>query len=127
MKKMFLGVGIVVVFAFVGCASSQPSIFYDPLIPEDQMSYLVVPNYILVKQFDNKAVHWIAPSLNFSGIIVGVPSGEHTFIVDVDPEGNLRSAPDIRNKSFTMNFQAGVSYQLIINSLTDQVTVRTLE
>ena len=56
MKKLLLGVCFIVVFVFAACASSSTAYVFDPGISEDQMSFLWVPNYVKVKQFDNRTV-----------------------------------------------------------------------
>ena len=112
MRKLLVGVCLIVAFAFVGCASSSTAtaFVYDPGIPEDQMSFLWVPSYVGVKQFDEKAVKWSGGSM--SPAKVGVPSGEHTFIIDSPGVASAGLAP-VSNKSFTKNFEKGKSYQLI--------------
>jgi hypothetical protein len=79
------------------------------------MSYLWVPNYVTVKQFDDKSVQWTAPAVAMTPIKVGVPSGEHTFVIDVKEvsSAGLRAASD---KSYTHNFEAGKGYQLLNRS-----------
>ncbi|MCL2266838.1 MAG: hypothetical protein FWC17_03630 [Treponema sp.] len=78
------------------------------------MSFLWIPNYIKVTQFNNRAVDWIAPALAFNPISVGVPPGENTLIIEtVVPANNTARIPNVRNKSFTINFESGKGYQLI--------------
>jgi len=117
-KKLLLGVCLIVVFVFAGCASNALAFVYDPGIPEDQMSFLFVPNYIMVKQFGDKAVQWTQPPLSLGPPVkVGVPSGEYTFIIDTIVTGdNIAGIPTVRNKSFTKNFETGKGYQLILQN-----------
>ena len=114
MKKLLIGIGLIVTLIFTGCASSAMAYVFDPGIPEDQMSFLWVPNYIKVKQFNNKTVDWIAPLLSTAPVKVGVPTGEFTFIIDtVLTDKNLAGVPDVKNKSYTKKFETGKGYQLI--------------
>jgi hypothetical protein len=114
MKKLLLVSCFIVVLVLISCASSSTAYVFDPEIPEDQMSFLWVPNYVKVKQFDNKTVEWIAPPLSMSPVKIGVPSGEYTFIIDTVITGsNTAGVPDISNKSYTKNFIKGKGYQLI--------------
>ena len=125
-KKLLFGVCLIVVLAFAGCVSTALAFVYDPGIPEDQMSFLWVPNYIKVKQFDGKAVDWIAPALSMSSVQVGVPSGEYTFVIDTEVTGrNIAGIPTVRDKSFTKNFEAGKGYQLILQN--GEITLIDLE
>jgi len=114
MKKLLMGVCIIVILAFTGCVSTSMAFVFDPEIPEEQMSSLWVPNYITVVQFDGKTVNWKGGGL--SGTVrVGVPSGEFTFIIESDGVASAGLAP-VRNKSFTKNFETGKGYQLINRS-----------
>jgi hypothetical protein len=114
MKRLLLGVCFIVVFVFAGCASSAIAYVFDPGIPEDQMSFLWVPNYVKVKQFDDKTVEWIAPPNSMAPVKVGVPSGEFTFLIDTVLVGsNAAGVPVVRDGSFTKNFETGKGYQLI--------------
>jgi len=114
MRKILFGVCIVIAFAFASCATSSLTHVFDPGIPVDQMSFLWIPNYIRVTQFNNKAVDWIAPALSLNPIKVGVPSGENTFIIEtIVPANNTTRIPNVRNKSLTINFESGKGYQLI--------------
>ena len=109
MRKLLVGVCLIVAFVFAGCASSAIAYVYDPEIPEDQMSFLWVPNYVLVKQFGDKTVHWSGSGMSPSK--VGVPSGEHTFIYETAE--NFSGVNHVKDKSFTKNFEIGKGYQLI--------------
>ena len=114
MKKFLFGVCVIVLLVLAGCVSSAPAYVFDPGIPENQMSYLWVPNYVNVKQFNGRTVDWIAPPLSMTPINVGVPSGEHTFIIDTVIIGDNRTGvPIVKDQSFTHYFQAGRGYQLI--------------
>ena len=114
MKRLLLGVCLIVVLVFAGCASNKVAFVFDPEIPEDQMSFLWVPNYVKVTQFGDRSVEWIAPV--FPGLVkVGVPSGEYTFVIDTvqSSSGNDIGIPNVRNKSYTKNFETGKGYQLL--------------
>jgi len=114
MKKILLGVCLIVAFAFIGCASSKMSFVYDPGTPSELMSFLWVPNYVKVISFDDKEVEWTAPPISMAPVKVGVPSGEHTFVIDTLIEGNnIAGVPNVRGKSYTKRFVAGKGYQLI--------------
>ena len=114
MKKLLLGVCLIIAFALMGCVSSATAFVFDPEIPEEQMSFLWVPNYVHVKQFDGRTVEWIAPALSSAPIKIGVPSGEFTFVIDTVISGNNPArVPEVRNKSYTHRFEAGKGYQLI--------------
>ena len=114
MKKLLWGVCLIAILVFAGCASGKPAFVYDPGIPEDQMSFLWVPNYVKVTQFGDKAVAWIAPGFSMSSVKVGVPSGEFTFIIDTVIVGdNPARIPAMSGQSYTKNFVAGKGYQLI--------------
>jgi len=110
MRKLLAGICLIVAFAFAGCASNATAFVYDPEIPEDQMSFLWVPNYVLVKQFGEKTVQWSCYGM--SSAKVGVPSGEYTFIIDSPGVASAGLAP-VSDKSFTKNFETGKGYQLI--------------
>ena len=113
MRKIFFGVCCIIVLAFTSCATSSPTHVFDPGIPENQMSFLGVPNYVRVTQFNDRAVDWIAPALALNPINVGVPPGENTFIIQtVVPANNTARIPNVRNRSFTINFESGKGYQL---------------
>ena len=115
-KKLLLGLCLIAIFVFAGCVSTKMAFVYDPGIPEDQMSFLFVPNYIKVKQFGDKNVEWVTPLLAMH-IKVGVPAGEYSFIIDTIITGdNIARVPDIRNKSFTHDFELGKAYQLILQN-----------
>ena len=116
MKKLLLGICLIVTLVFTGCASSAMAFVYDPGIPEDQMSFLWVPNYVKVKQFGNKTVEWTAPGLSVKPAKVGVQAGEFKFVIDTVPkfDGTYASGvPNVKNKSYTKNFVTGRGYQLI--------------
>jgi len=114
MRKILFGVCIIIAIAFTSCATNSLTHVFDPGIPEDQMSFLWIPNYIRVTQFNNKAVDWIAPALSLNPIKVGVPSGENTLIIEtIVPANNTTRIPNVRNKSLTINFESGKGYQLI--------------
>jgi|GEM_PF-3647370 len=118
MKKKVLKGAIcaIMVSLLFSCAttSSAPAHIFDPGIPENEMSFLWVPNYIRVTQFNNRAVDWIAPAISLTSINVGVPSGENTFIIDTVIFGNNTArVPNIRNRALTINFESGKGYQLI--------------
>ena len=110
MRKLLVGVCLIVAFVFAGCASSAIAYVYDPEIPEDQMSFLWVPNYILVKQFGGKTVHWSGAGMSLAK--VGVPPGEHKFIIDTVIE-DVPGLKPVKDQSFTKNFETGKGYQLI--------------
>ena len=112
MKKLLVGVCLIVAFAFASCVSTSMAFVYDPEIPEDQMSFLWVPNYIVVKQFGGKTVQWIAPAFSSAPVKVGVPSGENTFIIDT-ADVDLPGLKKVKDQSFTKNFETGKGYQLI--------------
>ncbi|MCL2186919.1 MAG: hypothetical protein FWB86_13875 [Treponema sp.] len=118
MKKILLGVCLIIAFAFTGCASNKLTYVFDPEIPPELMSVIVVPNYVLVTSFDGKEVAWTSPPISLTSSKVGVPSGEHTFLIDtidtnIDGTKDDR-IPTIRGKSYTKNFEAGKGYQLIL-------------
>ena len=114
MKKFVLGLCLIVVFVLVGCVSGATAYVFDPGIPEEQMSFLWVPNYINVKQFDGRTVSWIAPPLSLTPVRVGVPSGEFTLIFDTVISGdNNARVPDLKDQSFIHYFETGRGYQLI--------------
>ena len=116
MKKLVLGICVLVVLFLVGCASEKMAHVYDSGVPEEQMSFLWIPNYVKVTQFDNTAVEWATPLL-VQTIKVGIPSGEFTFIFDtIVQERNLAGIPNLRNQSITKYFEAGKSYQLILQN-----------
>jgi len=106
----------LVVLSLVGCASEKMAHVYDSGVPEEQMSFLWVPNYVKVTQFNNTAVEWATPFL-VTIIKVGIPSGEFTFMFDtIVEERNLAGIPDLRNQSITKHFEAGKGYQLILRN-----------
>ena len=116
MKKLLWGVCLIAIFVFAGCASGKPAFVYDAGTPEDQMSFLFVPNYVKVTQFGDKAVAWVAPALSPVSIRVGIPSGEFTFMIETVPDFNgnyTAGVPIISGQSYTKNFVAGKGYQLI--------------
>ena len=117
MRKLLLGVSVIVILLFVGCASMELAYVFNPEISEDQMSFLWVPNYVVVKEFDGKEVKWVAPALSTAPIRVGLPSGEFTFVIDtLVGDRNLAGIPTINNKYYTKEFEAGKSYQLILRN-----------
>jgi len=119
MKKLLWGVCLIAIFVFAGCASNKAAFVYDPGIPEDQMSFLIVPNYVKVTQFGDKAVAWVAPALSPVPVRVDVPSGEYTFIIETVPnfDGTYSDGmPVIKGRSYTKNFVAGKGYQLILRN-----------
>ena len=126
MKKLLLGVCVVVFFGFTGCVSNELAYVYDSGIPEDKMSFLWVPNYAVVKQFGDKTVEWKTPSLAMRPVRVGVPSGEYTFIIDSDGVASAGLAP-VKNKSYTKNFEAGKAYQLIHRTGEKEIVLIDLE
>jgi hypothetical protein len=115
MKRLLLGVCLIVVLVFGGCASNKVAIVFDPEIPEDQMSFLYVPNYVRVTQFAGRTVDWTAPLLSLGSVLIGVPSGEFTFVIDtIQPSsGTNLGIPNVSNKSYTKNFEARKVYQLL--------------
>ena len=117
MKKLLLGICIIVSLAFLSCGSSAPAYVFDPGIPRDEMSYLFVPNYVKVTQFDGKDVEWTAPPAATTPVKVGVPSGEYTFVINTIISGsNSTGVPDVTGQSYTKNFETGKGYQLINRS-----------
>ena len=126
MKKLLLGVCLIVVIVIAGCVSTKLAFVFDTEIPEDQMSFLWVPNYAKVTQFDGKTVAWMTNPLFETIVKVGVPSGEHTFMLDsIVLEKNLAGVPNIKNKSYTHNFETGIGYQLILRG--NEIVIITLK
>ena len=116
MKKLLFGICLIVVLVFTGCASSATAFVFDPGIPETEMSFLWVPNYVKVKQFGDKTVEWTAPPLSARPVKVGVPSGEYKFIIDTVPKFDgtyVSGVPNVKDKSYAKNFVTGRGYQFI--------------
>ena len=117
MRKLLLGICLIVLFIFAGCASSKMAFAFDPEIPEDQMSALWIPNYVKVTQFGGRTVEWIAPPLSLTSVRAGVPSGEYTFIIETVIVGsNANGIPVVKDQSFTKYFETGKGYQLILQN-----------
>jgi len=111
MKKMLLGVCLIVILVLTGCVSTKMSFVYDTSIPEEEMSFLWISNLIKITKFGDKAVEWQVPALLYSAK-VGVPAGEFTFVFET-VENNMPNVPVLRNQSFTNNFEKGKAYQVV--------------
>lgn len=115
--KNFLFATVVAALFLSSCASSSSVLVYDTTIPAEQMSYLYVPNYIKVTQFNDKAVNWIASPLSMTPVKIGIPSGENILVIDTIISGNnVTKVPNLNGEVFTKTFEIGKSYQLINQS-----------
>ena len=112
MKKLSLSIFVIIALLFVGCATSGPNIIFDPSIPEDQMSYLLIDNFLDVSRFDNAAVDWEVSLLGveMSIVTVGIPAGQHSIVFSTEGSTLI---PKTSNETLTLNFEAGKKYRIM--------------
>jgi len=111
-KKLFFMVIPILVFGFIGCASSPKMpknvIVFDQTLSEDQMAILHVPKFFWIRQFNGSPVSWM--TISDDGMDVKIPSGNNEIVFHWDNKTH-GYATDVRK---TINYVSGRRYKLVI-------------
>lgn len=105
-KHFFIVMFMIIVLASAGCATNLG--VYDPSVPQERLCTLEIDGELFVRQFNNDNVRWNF-SFPQSGVVVQIPAGHHTFLIDYVVRGQLYScaAYDI---GYSHTFDAGKNY-----------------
>jgi len=106
-KKHFCIAFILVMsLAMAGCATNLG--VYDTSVPQAQLCTLKTDGTLFIREFNGDKVNW-NQSFPQHGIIVQIPAGRHTFLIDYTTKGSTRTnyAYDIR---YSRTFEAGKNY-----------------
>ena len=123
-KKHFcIAVFLIMILALAGCASNLG--VYDSSVPPQQLCTLKTPAELFFRQFNGDKVNW-NQSFPQLGVIVQIPAGRHTFLIDYVAKGSLYThyADDIR---FSYTFEAGKTYvmEAVVSGNQVAIEVRT--
>jgi len=97
---------LIMSFSMSGCATNLG--VYDTSVPQEQLCTLKVDAELFIRQVNGDMVKW-NQSFPQLGVVVQIPAGHHTFLMDYDGSSRsyTRYATDIR---FSYTFEAGKTY-----------------
>jgi hypothetical protein len=121
--------GLFIFISFFSSCQSGPRIYIsDTTMPEEQLCAVYVNNAFVIKEFDHEPVNWkngLYHPLFFphSDIIIKIPSGSHTFLIDWETSSGPYETVWAKDIILTYNdFVAGNWYGL--RALMDNQYVR---
>ncbi|MDR3074277.1 MAG: hypothetical protein LBV01_06095 [Deltaproteobacteria bacterium] len=106
-KRFFcIAIFVIISLSMAGCATNLG--IYDTSVPQNQLCTLKTPPELFIRQFNGNKVNW-NQSFPQLGVVVQIPAGRHTFLIDYDGSSRsyTRYATDIR---YSYTFEAGKTY-----------------
>lgn len=123
-KKHFrIAIFVIISLALAGCATNLG--VYDTSVPQEQLCTLKIDSDLFVRQFNADKVRWNQSFPQF-GVVVQIPAGYHTFLMDYDgsTKSYARYATNIR---YSYTFATGRTYVMkpIISGNQVSIEVKT--
>jgi len=106
-KKHFcIAIFLTLSLALTGCATNLG--VYDASVPQQRLCTLKTDPKLFIRKFNGDKVNW-NQSFPQLGVVVQIPAGRHTFLIDYVAKGSIRTdyAYDIR---YSHTFEAGKIY-----------------